>query len=54
VKVQSRPHEGFGVDAHRIRELIRVIEMISRELKRKDVIQFKIPPQSLKMALPTQ
>jgi hypothetical protein len=34
--VQSRPIVGFGVDNYQIKELMRFIDMISRESKNKD------------------
>jgi hypothetical protein len=37
--VQSRPIVGFGVDDHQIRELMRFIEMTSRESKNEDDVQ---------------
>jgi hypothetical protein len=36
--VQSSPNVGFDVDDHRIRGLIRFIEMTSRELQKQDVV----------------
>jgi hypothetical protein len=37
--VQSSHNVGFCVDDHRIRGLTRFIEMTSRELQKKDVVQ---------------
>jgi hypothetical protein len=36
--VQSKPNEGFGVDDHQIRGLMRFIKMTSRESKKEDVV----------------
>ena len=37
--MQSSPIVGFGIDDHQIRELMRFIEMTSRESKNEDNVQ---------------
>jgi hypothetical protein len=42
--VQSRPIVGFGVDDHKIRGLMRFIEMTSRESKMRMMYMLQVPP----------